>query len=212
MTKVYIYKLTTDDGGAPCISDGILSLAICKPAVRSTAQRDNVLLGFAANSLYSNNCLVYVARVTRNLGGRVYFWEPEYATRPDCIYYWNDRYFERKGGAKYHSVNDLEHDLGEAPGYSRANVLLSERPENFRYFKGKCPIDYKQEYPHLKLLVERLGQGHRLNFEPELHEELRQFIQRLWNAQSVYRKTTVPDAPCHDKCSTGDDEFVSVNC
>jgi hypothetical protein len=51
---------------------GILSLAICKPAIRSTARRGNIILGFAANSLYRKNCLVYVARVTRKLEGRKY--------------------------------------------------------------------------------------------------------------------------------------------
>ena len=55
MTKIYIYKLTTDNGGAPCIKDGTLSLAICKPAIRSTAVKDHIILGFAANSLYSDS-------------------------------------------------------------------------------------------------------------------------------------------------------------
>ena len=62
MTKVYIYKMTVDDGGAPCVSDGILSLAICKPAIRSTAKHENIILGFAGNRLYENNCLIYAAR------------------------------------------------------------------------------------------------------------------------------------------------------
>ncbi len=212
MVKVYIYKLTTDDGGAPCVTDRILSLAICKPAVRSTAQRDNVVLGFAANSLYANNCLVYAARVTRNLDGRAYFSEPQYAARPDCIYRWDAHRFEWKHDAKYHSPRNLAHDLGEAPGYDRANVLLSERAKSFRYFKGECPIDYKQNYPNLKSLVEGLGQGHRVNFDRELRKELRHFIRRVWNTQSSYRQTAVPDTPCEDKCGSGDDSFVSVDC
>ena len=40
MTQVYIYKLTVDDGGAPCVHDGVWTLAICKPAIRSTAEAD----------------------------------------------------------------------------------------------------------------------------------------------------------------------------
>jgi hypothetical protein len=70
MNKVYIYKITVDNGGAPCVSGDILSLAICKPAIRSTAKCGNIILGFSANSLYKDNCLIYVARVTKNLGGR----------------------------------------------------------------------------------------------------------------------------------------------
>jgi len=38
MARIYFYKLTTDDGGAPCVQDGLLSLAICKPMIRGTAE------------------------------------------------------------------------------------------------------------------------------------------------------------------------------
>lgn len=212
MAKVYLYKLTVDDGGAPCVSNGILSLAICKPAIRSTAKRDNIILGFAANSLYRDNCLVYVARVTKNLDGRKYFSKPQFADRPDCIYRWDGRRFEWKSDSRFHSPSDLAHDLGEAPGYNRANVLLSEGAEYFRYFGANCPVDYKREYPHLKSLVEELGQGHRVNFESELREELRRFIQRLWDASSAYRETAVPDTACRDKCSHADEDFATVEC
>ena len=52
MSKIYIYKMTVDDGGAPCLRDGILSLAICKPAIRSAAEPGSLVLGFAGNELY----------------------------------------------------------------------------------------------------------------------------------------------------------------
>jgi hypothetical protein len=35
--RVYFYKLVVDDGGAPCVQNGLLSLAICKPQIRKTA-------------------------------------------------------------------------------------------------------------------------------------------------------------------------------
>jgi hypothetical protein len=212
MTKVYIYKLTVDDGGAPCVSDRILSLAICKPAIRATAKRGDIILGFAGNHLYQDNCLVYVARVIKKLDGRNYFSKSQYAARPDCIYRWDGRRFAWKSGSRFHSPSASVHDLGRAPGYKRANVLLSRGAENFRYFGANCPLEYKREYRHLKSLVEKLGQGHRINFEPELREELRQFIQRLWGAPWAYRETVVPDVPCRDKCSRADEEFATVDC
>jgi|HubBroStandDraft_2_1064218.scaffolds.fasta_scaffold182939_2 hypothetical protein len=210
MQKVYIYKMIVDDGGAPCVRDGILSLAICKPAIRSVARRGSILLGFAGKGLYADNCLVYAAKVSEHLDAREYFLEPRYATRPDCIYRWDGRGFEWKNGSKFHSSASLLRDLGEAPEYSRANVLLSEGTENFRYFREKCPIRYKKEYPHLKSLVEDLGQGHRVNFEPNLLAELRRFIPRVWDASSAYRETPIADAGCEHKC--GDDDFADVEC
>lgn len=138
MIKVYIYKMTVDDGGAPCVCNGILSLAICKPAIRSTAKRDNVILGFAANSLYDDNRLIYSARVTENLDGRKYFSESSrYVDRPDCIYRWDGHRFEWKTDSMFHSSFDLAHDLGDEPRYSRSHVLLSEGIDNFKYFGGR---------------------------------------------------------------------------
>ncbi len=212
MKKVYIYKMIVDAGGAPYVSKDILSLAICKPAIRSTAKRGNIILGFAANSLYKKNCLVYVVRVTRKLDGRKYFSKSRYAARPDCIYRWDGRRFEWKSDARFHLPSDLSHDLGRAPGYKRAKVILGEGEENFRYFGANCPVDYKREYRHLKSLIEGLGRGHRVNFGPELREELRQFVQKLWETPSAYRETVVPDTPGRDKCSDADEDFATVDC
>jgi len=213
MPKIYIYKLTSDDGAAPCVRDGILSLAICKPAIRSVAERGSIILGFAGNDLYADNCLVYAANVTEHLDARKYFSEPRYATRPDCIYQWDGHHFERKSDARFHSSPaHFAHDLGEAPEYNRANVLLSEGAKNFRYFREKCPIGYKKENPHLESLIENLTQGHRVNFEPNLAAELRRFIPRMWDSPSAYPETPMPDVACEHKCGIGDYDVVDVEC
>jgi hypothetical protein len=212
MTKYYIYKMTVDDGGAPCVRDGVLSLAICKPAIRSTAARGNIILGFAGNRLYAGNCLIYAARVTDKLDAREYFSESRYVVRPDSIYHWDGHRFEWKSNSRFHSPFDLAHDVGEGPGYSRANVLLSETPGNFRYFGANCPLDYKKDYSLLKSFIEQLGQGHRVTFEPALRGEIDRFIDRLWGMPLIYRETAVPDTPCRDSCGKADRRCVPVNC
>jgi len=212
VTEVYIYKLTVDDGGAPCIHDGVWSLAICKPAIRSTAKKNNVILGFSGNDLYENNCLIYIARVTLPLDGRRYF-RDKYAPRPDCIYEWDGRRFDRRPDAKFHaSQEDLKHDLGTHPHYKRANVLISEGKQNFRYFRDKCPIEYKSKYHRLKSLIDGLGQGHRVNFDSELKEELRQFMDELLRVPFRYREPIIKDVPCRDSCSASDEKHVVGEC
>jgi hypothetical protein len=64
MRRIYFYKLIVDNGGAPCIRGGLLSLAICKPMIRSTAEPGDLIFGFAAGSLDRNNRLIYIARIT----------------------------------------------------------------------------------------------------------------------------------------------------
>ena len=67
MANIYFYKLTSDDGGAPCVTGDLLSLAICKPMIRSTAEMGDLIFGFVADSLHKDNRLIYVACVTRKL-------------------------------------------------------------------------------------------------------------------------------------------------
>jgi hypothetical protein len=209
MAKVYVYKMIVDSGGAPCVKNGILSLAICKPAIRSTARRGNIVLGFAATSLYSDNRLVYMAKVTKRLDGRRYFSNSKYNERPDCIYDWDGRHFAWEASAKYHSQDDLEHDLGKSPNYKRAGVLLSKGTEKFRYFRGSCPVRYKRDYPRIKRLVEKLKRGHRVNHGRELRQELTRFIKELWRMPSAFQETPVPKTWCSDKCG-GDRERLAI--
>jgi len=35
---IFMYKLTTDNGGAPCVENELLSLCICKPKIRMSAK------------------------------------------------------------------------------------------------------------------------------------------------------------------------------
>ena len=85
--RIYFYKLTT--GGAPCVQNGLLSLAICKPIIRSTAEKNDIIFGFAANSLHADNRLIYLARVTEKLCHGCYYNDTRYAQRRDCVYRYN---------------------------------------------------------------------------------------------------------------------------
>lgn len=162
MPRIYIYKMIVDIGAASCVWDGMLSLAICNPKIRAKARKNDIILGFAANSLSRSNCLVYMAKVTKPISGRKYFPEHRYRSRPDCIYQFQQGRFHWKASARFHSPQDMKRDLGEAPAYKSARVLLSKGESNFRYFGRNCPIDYKTAYPRIQKLVETLARGHRV--------------------------------------------------
>lgn len=178
MSRMYFYKLTTDNGGAPCVQDDLLSLAICKPMIRMTAQPDDYIFGFAANSLDPNNRLIYIARISEVLCNGTYYKERKFANRGDCIYRWRNGSFERRKDAKYHDKEgNLAHDLGTHPDYQRAQVLLSD---DFRYFGDAGTADYKTEYPAIDCAVKLLGQGQRVNHSEKLHGELWGLKQQIW--------------------------------
>jgi hypothetical protein len=170
MPNIYFYKLTVDDGGAPCVENDLLSLAICKPMIRSTATKGDIVIGFAANSLHPDNRLIYVARVNDKLVNGDYFRPGKYNGRADCIYEWRGGRFAARAGAIYHSSpKDLAHDLGEHPDYPRANTLLSRE---FCYFGGSGSDAYKKAFPIVAKAVAALGRGHRVHHDPGLLAEL----------------------------------------
>jgi len=132
--RLYVYKLTTDNRGAPCVDgDRLLTLAICKPMIRRTARVGDVLFGFAANSLSPDNRLIYIARVTSVEEDGDYYEKATYEHRGDRIYIRaDDGRFCVRPDARYHKDGaPLATDLGSFPEYGRARVVISD---DFRYF------------------------------------------------------------------------------
>jgi len=176
--RVFFYKMTNDAGGAPCVQIGLLSLAICKPMIRTSAEEDDLVFGFAAKSLHNENRLIYIARVTEVVRGGEYYESARYARRLDCIYQRRQGIFQRRADALFHDrPGDLTHDLGQPPAYQRATVLLSTE---FRYFGAAGPADYKARFPKVAQAVEGLKRGHRLHHSPDLFEQLRALRDQVW--------------------------------
>lgn len=184
--KRYLYKLIVDNGGAPCIQNGLLSLAICKPRIREHAKKNDWIFGFAGKALdatHSNNRLIYVAQVSQIVRGDEYYRSNgEYGNRPDCIYQYSRGSYRPRKDARYHKKGvALTHDLGSVEdGYSRATVLLSER---YRYFHKNGPEPAANS--EIRQLLKNLSQGHRVNLSDHLLNELDQMTSLAFDANSV---------------------------
>jgi len=74
---IYVYKMVTDNGGAPCVVGNLLSLAICKPKIRKSAKTGALIFGFGGKKYRER--LIYIARVTDKLEGPTYYQRREYA-------------------------------------------------------------------------------------------------------------------------------------
>jgi hypothetical protein len=180
VSRLYVYKVRYDDGTAPCVEDGVLTLALCKPAIRATAAVGDTLVGFAAKSMCRDQRLVYAAVVTARVEGGAYYRERRWRRRRDCAYAWRGGAFVPRGGtAAAVAPEDLRNDLGAPPAYVRANVLVSD---NYRYFAETRPADYREEFPQIARFVDALGQGHRVNLGERLRDEFERYLAALWHA------------------------------
>jgi hypothetical protein len=194
--KIYVYKMVADNGGAPCVWRGLMSLALCKPVIRRRAGKGDMIFGFGGKE-YGER-LIYVAWVTEDkLTAGAYYGDRTYSERPDCIYRDVGGTPERKPDAKYHYLSDESHrDVGS--NFERAHVLLSR---DFRYFGNKATDDYKRSFPAVKALIEGLGRGHRVNHSPEVHEQLLNLANQLRLNYPQMRIGEPNDGDCAKTCN-----------
>ena len=174
LPRIYVYKIVVDNGGAPCVWRGVLSLAICKPKIRITAQEGDLVFGFGGKN-YGER-LIYVAEVTEKPSVGDYYRMECFANRPDCIYEDRKGTPYRKLAAKYHDDSDeRKRDVGMK--LENAYVLLSQ---SFRYFGRNGTDDYKRSFASIKNLIEGLKQGHRVNHSKQLRYELMALKDQVW--------------------------------
>lgn len=209
--KIYFYKMVVDNGGAPCVDDGLLSLAICKPIIRKQASIGDCLIGFGGKAL--DGRLIYIAKVTGKYERGAYYRSTHYEQRGDCIYRWNGDKLECKENAKYHkNSSGLQHDVGIHPDYDRADVLISN---DFRYFGNKETAECLDKYKGLSGALEKLGPGHRVNQEAGVKNELFSLIGETWlrygagvigspshSTTEQSKKPCTDDDECDDRCIT----------
>lgn len=165
--------MISDRGGAPCAPEPILgerrllSLALCKPAIRRTAQPGDRLLAVTSRALeqregYSETAIVYGAVVSETADARVYYArQSPFRKRPDCVYRFLTRTgeFRHAGKTALHATPESERkDLGRFPHYRNGRVLVCEE---FRYF-GREASPIPTSMPRLHGVVAALGQGHRV--------------------------------------------------
>ena len=209
MPRTYLYKLTSDRGGAPCAVapdaglDALLTLAICKPAIRRTAQPGDRVIGITSHSLansdgYPLNSVIYAAIVGEGLEARDYFAaDSEFTYRPDCIYE-----FHRHNGTAAHTGRSNLHsddahilkDLGRYPFYKNGRILVCHE---FRYF-GAAAVRIPGRLHLLNVASETLGQGHRVyNGDDPESREADALFRHLWKRPTAYTPAQV-DSDAYD--------------
>lgn len=191
------------------MTPGTLTLAICKPAIRRTAQVGDVIFAFGTNDQDPPNRLVYIATVTKHLTDGAYYDTSKFQRRADCIYrrQKNGKLVLRKD-AKFHAQHDARpRDVGHPSKYKNARVLIST---DFRYFGGAGTDQWKQHAPELKRLVERLKQGHRVQHLAKIRKQLCALKDRTWDEYAVKKIGTPLLAGCQPR-NTPDDPTLEVN-
>lgn len=200
--SIYVYKLVHDDGGAPCIHADELSLSICKPRIRMSAQKGDWIIGFGGKSVANlKGRLIYISEVTSVESDGGYYKKTEYHQRPDCIY----RFSQEKGyylapDARFHTDGFLNHDLGAPQARPRARNLISN---NFVYFGSCKEPSEKGDLGGIMDIYEALPRDFLRNHSETNRDRLASFIEMILGkyTKRVYGTPTHadPSAPFNEK-------------
>ena len=209
MRRLYVYKLTTDNGGAPHVKHRLLSLAICKPSIRRTAQQNDWLFGFGGDALGER--LIYIARVTTRLTDGLYYVDPKYRGRADRIYRRDGDRFVLRSHARYHKQGDqITRDLGRWPQYRDANVLVSR---DFRYWGKSGTTSYQGLLPEIVSLLRRLTRGHRVKLSNRARNQLLELQRAQWRKHPKKRVLGGPSQTDYRRaCNHSEGSIGSVPC
>lgn len=200
---IYVYKVVADNGGAPCIWHGLLSLALCKPKIRKSADRGSLVFGFGGKDYKER--LIYIAEVTKKPKVGEYYRSAIFANRPDCIYKDVSGVARRNKNVQFHKHSDERRkDVGLK--FQNAHVLLSR---DFRYFGKRGTDAYKQRFPAIRNLVESLTQGHRRNHSSRLRSQLLDLKKTVWQKYRKMQLGTPTDADTRRRCN---EDTSSVRC
>ena len=202
---IYVYKIVTDNGGAPCVWRGLLSLALCKPKIRKFAKKGDLVFGFGGKAY--NGKLIYIAEVTEKPPVGDYYRLSRFTTRPDCIYKEVVGRSKRRKGARFHAGSD-ERATDVGAHFEKAHVLLSRE---FRYLGGLGNTDYASNpaFAEVKRLVKEMTRGHRVKHSPCLREQLLELKKRMWRE---HRKTRLGNPTESDVSRRCNSETASLRC
>jgi hypothetical protein len=157
LTLFRSYVVRYDSGFAPCVADGICSLACCKPVIRRKSQKGDWILGTTPTRRGAGK-LVYLMCVDEVRSFEAYYRDRRLRGRYDNIYRpdpgrpvagWhqcpgNSRYLQKDD--RPHSCGNIEKDLGGE------NVLLSH---TFAYFGNEAP-----KIPSTSMRLVKQGRNH----------------------------------------------------
>jgi hypothetical protein len=199
---IFAYKMTDDNGGAPCVQDGFLTLAICRPDIRKEAKKGDVIIGIGGKNIGLGR-LIYAAKITHIIGPN-YYVDPQFRDRKDCIYTKTRSGKPHHRGKKWNHFDEnessfLPRDVGH--DWSNARVLKS-KSKHFRYLGVAGPGDVLIKYKNLRSLIE-LSRSARPKGSPPAclkidkkrreWQDIQKIVRHLWKHYSA----TQHGAPTH---------------
>ena len=157
MTKIWRYVVRYDDGLAPCVENGYLSLACCKPVIRKGAIKDDWVVGFHKKAV-GDAMLCYAMRVTEHPIPYMDYWnDHRFRGRRDNIY----RFANGKLEWVRNAFSDHDDETNHETDRSGRQALVSQEYWYFNEGESFSLYDHLDEAIVSRLL--HAGRGQKYN-------------------------------------------------
>lgn len=192
--RLFSYCIPVDDGAAPNPFWGVCTLTVCKPKIRSTAKKNDWVLGMGSVNVGGRNYsgrLVYAMKITdvmslqdyndyclEELSGKIPdFLSKDYKKRVgDCIYSFSDRgLITQRDGV--HNEEHIQRDLGGK------NALLSTHFFYFGVNAVKVPARFS--------VLIRQGRSHQSIKNEEIKESFVKWLEGTYEKNVIYGEPQV---------------------
>jgi hypothetical protein len=148
MTRIMRYILQHDTGMAPCVDNGLVSLATCKPKIRAGAKPGEWVVGFRPSPA-PRGLVVWAGRVAHST--EVGDYERQYRGRSDAVY-------RAKAGGGFKRLRPDYRPGEDEFRKDTASPVLVFAPDATWYFGREPPM-----LPEHLMHVAAGGRGHRVN-------------------------------------------------
>ena len=158
MTRLFIYRLTSDTGIAPCVENGLLSLAVCKGGQLRDGKPVHTGLRYQIGSRFKKefhgdrvyilgiyrNKFLYLARITETLKMEEYY-QGISDGRLDDIYTYDGKKYKRKNHPYNRNVHDQKDDgirdwAGEYVLLSDDYIYLGQEAKSLDWLLEYAPV------------------------------------------------------------------------
>lgn len=165
-SRLFSYVITHDSGFAPNPYGGVLTLATCKPRIRSVARSGDWIMGTGSARAVGTGRVVYAGVVSEVLPLEEYASDSRFGVKEPAATEeeWRrhgDNIYSRLRGRTWRQRRNFHHTLVHMPrDLGGKNVLICER---FWYFGSSAPV-----LPAALSVLVKKGPGHRCENSPRL--------------------------------------------
>jgi hypothetical protein len=184
--KIFSYKMIFKNHSAPTVQfspEGrlLLSLALCKPQIRTQAQVGDIIFGFGSKKCNNNGELVYACQVSEIVEAPYYYVLDKYQYRRDCVYRIVDnKVFHVDGYVNNYPIltsvenvlNQFPHSVNFGKKYKKSRVILSDNFTTF--FQDGSSNKLMEMFPLVKEYISKRGRG--ISFPM-----IQQPLQEMWS-------------------------------